>query len=184
LFMVKYFRGDLMKSKMPIKESPILIHERKALDVFKDDSLETLSDRKPAKRSVKFPEHVVIKMLCIFLLLLFLTGCKSGGKNSEQEKEKNTPPKLPEVLAEMEMQTLEIIHIIDSVTGVEKSIVEKNKAKEDTEVPLETEEKDTTAKDKIDIQMLIINEAIITPVLKKEEIESDFVKKLEVWFLS
>lgn len=177
-----------MKSKMPIKESPILIHERKALDVFKDDSLETLSDRKPAKRSVKFPEHVVIKMLCIFLLLLFLTGCKSGGKNSEQEKEKNTPPKLPKVLAEMEMQTLEIIHIIDSVTGVEKSIVEKNKAKEDiekdTEVPLETEEKDTTAKDKIDIQMLIINEAIITPVLKKEEIESDFVKKLEVWFLS
>lgn len=135
------------------------------------------------------------KSLCVILLLilLILTSCKPSNKNSEQEKKKNTPPKLPEVLLETEKQVLEIMQIIDSVPGIEKSIEEKNKAKqdiaEDTEAPLKIDEKDTTAKDKVNIQMLIINEATITPLLKKEEIESEFIKKIkvpnntdEVWF--
>ncbi|MGV8146103.1 MAG: hypothetical protein ACLKAK_05850 [Alkaliphilus sp.] len=127
-----------------------------------------------------------IKVLCILslLILLILTSCKPNEKNAEQEKEKNTPPKLPEVLTAIEKQTLEIMYIIDSVPGIKKSIAEKNIAKKDiekdTEVPLKVEEKDTIAKDKINMQMLIITESTIIPLLKEEEIESEFLKELEV----
>ena len=63
--------------------------------------------------------------LILFLFIIFvLIGCKKGSQKPEIGK-KDSLPKMPKVLTELEDKVLKIMYDLDSVAGIEKAIEEE-----------------------------------------------------------
>lgn len=130
-----------------------------------------------------------MKTINVFLVLLLLsslllaTGCNRS-PNETKEKEGNNPPKVPDILEEMEIHVLEIMYDIDSIKGISITMMEKNQEaspKEadlemetggdvETEIklkPKEEEEKDTQKK----MERNIEKSSVLIPLLQQDEIE-------------
>ena len=112
------------------------------------------------------------------VITLLLVGCNTGAQKPQKESKDNTP-EVPKALEEIEAMILEIMYAVDSIPGIEKSIVEKQKAKQveeqETEVKQKKEEKEQQAKKNVDIEMLIEENAVIIPLLKEVETENTVV---------
>lgn len=123
------------------------------------------------------------KYLILFIVALFLVGCSGGEKKPNPAEEKEKTPEVPKVLEEIETMILETMHAIDSMPGLEKAIEEKEKSvkeiEQETEVEQKKEEKDQQAKENIDIEMLIEENAVIIPLLKELEIENKIISTTE-----
>ncbi|SCY49486.1 hypothetical protein [Alkaliphilus peptidifermentans] len=124
----------------------------------------------------------LIKKISIFLLvmaLLFIWGCNGNPKPNPQEKN-DEAPELPGSFTEIEEDILTVMLSIDGVTGLEKAMEEVEKGKQEVElesdVELDAEEKEEPAKEAIDINMFIHEEALIIPLLEEEDVESDIVQ--------
>ncbi len=119
------------------------------------------------------------KITSLILIFIILIGCSPSLQKPPQEESDSKTPEVPKVLEEMETRLLEVMYAIDSMPGIEKSIVEKETAKQEeeieTEVDQKKEEKEEAAKKNIDVEMLIEENAVIIPLLKEIEIENTVI---------
>ncbi|MBS4041622.1 MAG: hypothetical protein KGZ81_13620 [Flavobacteriales bacterium] len=117
------------------------------------------------------------KFIALITIAMLLIGCSPGTQKPKPEEGGGSKtPEVPKVLEEMESMILETMYAVDSIPGIEKSIEEKNKAKQqeeqETEVKQKKEEKEQQAKKNVDIEMLIEENSVIIPLLKEVEIEN------------
>lgn len=130
-------------------------------------------------------------LISFLILLLILVGCSKNTKKPVPQKKNDSPPKVPEVLTEVENETLSLMYSIDSVVGLEKYIKEKKlmeekeksakqegSAKEDEKDKKPNEEKAKAEEEKksIDPQKFIKQSEIIIPLLEVDKIEGSFNK--------
>lgn len=120
----------------------------------------------------------------LLILIILITGCQGNPKPEEEKGDDNSPPELPKIVTELEEEILEAMFAIDGVAGIEKALAEKDKIKAEveaeSEVDLKQEEKEAPAKEEIDVEMMVMMESIIIPLLAEEDIESDIVLVDEV----
>ncbi len=138
-------------------------------------------------------KKIIASFLIITLTLVLLSGCRANPEKPNPQKNSNNPPEVPEILTEMEDTILETMYTIDSIKGVEETIKEMDKEKEEiteeSEVDQKKEEKENAAKESVDINKKIEENSIIIPVLKEEDVEGKMIETDspptdadEVWF--
>ncbi|WP_026476644.1 hypothetical protein [Alkaliphilus transvaalensis] len=120
---------------------------------------------------------LIVPLIVLALIIFSFAGCGANPEKPEPKENSNTPPEVPEILTEMEDTILETMYAIDSVMGLEVTLqeIEKLKAEitQESEVDQEKQEKEDSAMDMIDVNRVIMENAIIIPILEEEEVEGD-----------